>query len=72
MGSWRRGGFDLSRTGTPIHLTLEDAERNRLDGDRRMRLPDTAHVSRPWRIHEIARDFELEDLWALPTPGGHR
>ena len=37
-----------------------------------MRLPDTAHVSRPWRIYEIARDFELEDLWALPTPGGHR
>jgi hypothetical protein len=35
-----------------------------------MRLPDTAHTSRPWRIHEIARDFRLEDVWALPTPGG--
>ncbi len=35
-----------------------------------MRLPDTAHTSRPWRIHGIARDFELEDVWALPTPGG--
>jgi hypothetical protein len=33
-------------------------------------LPDTAHTSRPWRIHEIARDFRLEDVWALPTPGG--
>ena len=35
-----------------------------------MRLPKTAHTSRPWRIHEIAGDFELEDVWALPTPGG--
>ena len=34
------------------------------------RLPDSAHTSRPWRIHEIAGDFELEDVWALPTPGG--
>lgn len=35
-----------------------------------MRLPDTAHTSQPWRIHRIAPDFELEDVWALPTPGG--
>jgi Protein of unknown function (DUF2867) len=35
-----------------------------------MRLPDTAHTSRPWRIHEITSDFRLEDVWALPTPGG--
>ena len=28
------------------------------------------HSSRPWRIHEIAPDFRLEDVWALPTPGG--
>ena len=35
-----------------------------------MKLPHTAHTSRPWRIHEIAPDFELEDVWALPTPGG--
>jgi hypothetical protein len=35
-----------------------------------MRLPDTAHTSRPWRIHELTRDFELVDVWALPTPGG--
>jgi Protein of unknown function (DUF2867) len=35
-----------------------------------MRLPDTAHTSRPWRIHEITRDFRLEDVWELPTPGG--
>ena len=35
-----------------------------------MKLPNTAHTSRPWRIHEIARDFHLYDVWALPTPGG--
>lgn len=34
-----------------------------------MRLPDTAHTSRPWRIHELVPDFRLEDVWALPTPG---
>jgi Protein of unknown function (DUF2867) len=34
------------------------------------RLPATAHTSRPWRIHEIAPDFQVEDVWALPTPGG--
>jgi hypothetical protein len=37
---------------------------------RRMRLPNSAHTSRPWRIHELTRDFQLEDVWALPTPGG--
>jgi hypothetical protein len=35
-----------------------------------MRLLNTAHSSRPWRIHEIIPDFELEDVWALPTLGG--
>jgi Protein of unknown function (DUF2867) len=35
-----------------------------------MRLPNTAHSSRPWRIHELTHDFRLEDVWALPTPGG--
>ena len=35
-----------------------------------MRLPDDAHTSRPWRIHEIAPDFRLEDVWALPVTGG--
>jgi hypothetical protein len=35
-----------------------------------VRLPNTAHTSRPWRIHELTRDFRLEDVWALPTPGG--
>ncbi len=35
-----------------------------------MRLSNTAHTSRPWRIHELTADFRLEDVWALPTPGG--
>jgi hypothetical protein len=35
-----------------------------------MRLPSTAHTSRPWRIHELTRDFRLEDVWTLPTRGG--
>lgn len=34
------------------------------------RLPDSAHTSHPWRIHELTPDFRLEDVWALPTPGG--
>lgn len=35
-----------------------------------MKLPDSAQTSRPWRIHELVRDFRLLDVWALPTPGG--
>jgi acyl-CoA thioesterase FadM/ketosteroid isomerase-like protein len=35
-----------------------------------MRLPDSAHTSRPWRIHELTRDFRLEDVWELPGRGG--
>jgi len=35
-----------------------------------MRLPNTAHTSRPWRIHDLTPDFKLEDVWGLPTPGG--
>jgi hypothetical protein len=34
------------------------------------RLPSTAHTAQDWRIHEVASDFRLEDVWALPTPGG--
>jgi hypothetical protein len=34
------------------------------------RLPDAAQTSRPWRIHGLVPDFRLEDVWALPTPGG--
>jgi hypothetical protein len=35
-----------------------------------MRLAKTAHTARPWRIHDIADDFDVEDVWELPTPGG--
>lgn len=35
-----------------------------------MRLPNTAQTTRPWRIHALTSDFRLEDVWALPTPGG--
>ena len=35
-----------------------------------MRLPNSAHTSRPWRIHELTRDFRLEDVWELPGIGG--
>jgi hypothetical protein len=34
-----------------------------------IKLPDSAHTSRPWRIHEVTGDFRLEDVWALPARG---
>jgi hypothetical protein len=34
-----------------------------------MKLPDSAHFSRRWRIHGFTRDFRFEGVWALPTPG---
>lgn len=34
------------------------------------KLPNSEQTSRPWRIHELVGDFELLDVWALPTPGG--
>jgi hypothetical protein len=33
-------------------------------------LGTTQHTAWPWRIHEIAKDFRVLDVWALPTPGG--
>lgn len=35
-----------------------------------MRLSNREHESRPWRIREIAPDFTVEDVWALPAHGG--
>lgn len=35
-----------------------------------MRLADSAHTSWPWRIHELASDFRLEDVWKIPVTGG--
>lgn len=34
-----------------------------------MRLPKTAYTSHPWRIHELASDFAVEDVWSFRTPG---
>ncbi len=34
-------------------------------------LLDTAeHTARSWRIHQVAKDFRVTDVWALPTCGG--
>ncbi|GAB2630617.1 DUF2867 domain-containing protein [Kribbella swartbergensis] len=35
-----------------------------------MKLPNTAYTDPPWRMHEIDHGFTVEDVWALPTPGG--
>lgn len=34
-----------------------------------MRLPPSEHTSRPWRIHQIAPDFRVEDVWVPPQVG---
>jgi hypothetical protein len=34
-----------------------------------MRIPNAVHEAHPWRIHEIAPDFTVEDVWALPAHG---
>ena len=34
-----------------------------------MRLTISEHTRRPWRIHELAPDFRVEDVWAFRTPG---
>jgi Protein of unknown function (DUF2867) len=35
-----------------------------------MRLSNSEHESRPWRIRAIAPDFILEDVWTLPAVSG--
>ena len=35
-----------------------------------IQLPKSVHESHPWRIREIAPDFTVEDVWALPARGG--
>ncbi|WP_231500068.1 DUF2867 domain-containing protein [Saccharothrix sp. NRRL B-16314] len=36
-----------------------------------LRIPKEEFTSRPWRVHELLDDgFRIEDVWALPTPGG--
>jgi len=41
-----------------------------MDQGNGIKLPNSEHESRPWRIREIAPDFTLEDVWALPVRGG--
>src|SRR5215216_6380925 len=66
-----RIGPKMSQSPCPVRLPCEsETHGDRMDVGPRMRLPNTAHTSRPWRIHEMTRDFRLEDVWALPTPGG--
>jgi uncharacterized protein DUF2867 len=33
------------------------------------KLPVGHHTGMPWRIHAIANDFRVQDVWSLPTPG---
>jgi hypothetical protein len=35
-----------------------------------VRLPNSEHEAHPWVIAEIAPDFKLLDVWALPVQGG--
>jgi len=35
-----------------------------------VRLPNSAHEAHPWVIAQIAPDFTLLDVWALPVRGG--
>src|SRR5437016_13116380 len=51
-------------------MTAEITARKAPGRGPRMRVPDSAHTSRPWRIHEVTPDFRLEDVWALPGGGG--
>ncbi|MBL0884973.1 DUF2867 domain-containing protein [Myceligenerans indicum] len=32
-----------------------------------MRVPTATHTERDWLIHEIAPDFEIEDVWEIPA-----
>jgi hypothetical protein len=38
--------------------------------DQSGRLALREHHRQPWRIHALANDFGVEDVWALSTPGG--
>jgi hypothetical protein len=33
------------------------------------RLPRAEHTDRPWRIHELAPDFRVQDVWTFRAPG---
>jgi Protein of unknown function (DUF2867) len=50
--------FDTNVRGAPLRLKTD------------MRLANSEHENHPWRIGEVAPDFRLEDVWALPAQGG--
>ncbi len=33
------------------------------------RLANSTYTERPWRMHEVAADFTVEDMWSFRTPG---
>ena len=33
-----------------------------------MKVPDTEFTTRPWRIHAVTRDFDVEDVWQFGPP----
>src|SRR5436305_3103218 len=35
-----------------------------------MRVPNSEHTARPWRIHDLTPDFRVEDVWRPPDVGG--
>jgi len=35
-----------------------------------MRVPNTEHTRRPWRIHDLVPDFRVEDVWRPAQTGG--
>ena len=52
-----------------VHHCMEDTDAHPRPAAG-MRLPEAAHTARPWRVHALTQDFEVEDVWRLPTPGG--
>lgn len=61
----RQVALALARSHTSAASEVKDHQMSERNG----RLPNSEHTSRPWRIHEITRDFRLEDVWALPAHG---
>ena len=64
--SGHNGRFTIRRPDLP-HTTRD---RRHIASTRMERLPNSAHTSQAWRIHDIAPDFRLEDVWQLPGRGG--
>lgn len=51
------------------HPVMDGAGASAHGGGMSTRIPDEEHTDRPWRIHEVAPDFDVEDVWAFRTPG---